>query len=74
VTASPEAGVVLTVEGRAGRTNVVESSPDLLHWSPISTNVMPFTFYPACPFVNVTVPGATAADSLCWFYRAFELP
>lgn len=67
---SPE-GPELFVQGQAGRSVVVEASADLSHWSPIHTNVMPFTLCPICPFVIVT---DTAADRLHRFYRVSEQP
>ena len=65
-------GIGLFVQGQAGRTVVVESSADLTHWTSISTNVMPFTVCPVCPFVIVR----DQADryTLRRFYRAFEMP
>jgi hypothetical protein len=39
---SPDGSVALSVQGQAGHTTVVERSTDLLHWTPIRTNVSPF--------------------------------
>ena len=69
---SSNTGTALYVQGRAGRTNVVEVSADLARWTPISTNVMPFTLCPVCPSVNVT--DAAGKSSAHRFYRAIELP
>ena len=68
---SPSTGVMLFVQGQAGRTNVVEGSEDMVHWMPISTNVMPFAVCPACPYVRVT--DAAATNMVCRIYRALEL-
>lgn len=68
----PGVGALLIVRGPAGRTNLVEGSDDLVKWLPVSTNVMPATVCPACPFINVTDPAAT--NMPCRFYRAIELP
>ena len=57
-------GVALSVRGQAkgtGRTVVVECSEDLIHWTPISTNVVP------CAVMDVA--GASASQR---FYRTLE--
>ena len=69
---SSNTGTALYVQGRAGRTTVVEASADLDRWTPISTNVMPFTLCPVCPSVNVI--DAAGKSSAHRFYRAVELP
>jgi hypothetical protein len=69
VDASPDTGTKLVVYGRAGRTHVVECSPDTVSWTAISTNVMPATI---CPSVSVKDFSSTSA--LNRFYRAVELP
>ncbi len=61
----------LMMQGHPGRTNVVEASPDLIHWTPISTNVMPPIVCPSCPLVYVQDSADPTATSR--FYRAFEL-
>jgi len=68
----PDAGLKLMVQGKATSTNVVEASPDLVHWTPISTNVMPSTVCPTCPFVYVQDTAAPKPDRR--FYRVHELP
>jgi hypothetical protein len=65
-------GSQLFVQGRAGRTVVVEASADLSHWTSIATNVMPFTLCPICPFVIVT--DTAAGKSRHTFYRVYEIP
>jgi hypothetical protein len=65
-------GIGLFVQGQAGRTVVVESSADLIHWTSISTNVMPFTVCPICPFVIVR--DEADRNTMRRFYRAFEVP
>ncbi len=72
VAVSPDAGPMLLMEGQVGRTTVVECSTDLVHWTPISTNVMPATVCPTCPSVSVT--DAAGKGSVRRFYRVFELP
>ena len=67
-----DAGAMLMVQGQVGRTTVVECSSDLVHWTPISTNVMPATVCPTCPSVYVT--DAAAKRLVRRFYRVFELP
>ncbi len=69
---TPDAGAMLTVQGQVGRTTVVECSSDLVHWRPISTNVMPATVCPSCPSVYVTDAAAKRLDRR--FDRVFELP
>jgi hypothetical protein len=39
-----EAAFILSVQGEPGKMYVVESSDDLIHWIPISTNSAPSTF------------------------------
>ena len=60
----------LWIEGRAGWTVVVEASANLVEWTPVSTNTMPFTLCPSCPFVIVNDPGRYSHR----FYRAYERP
>jgi hypothetical protein len=42
VTDFAKEGPLVVVQGEAGRTNVLETSTDLLDWLPVSTNVMRF--------------------------------
>jgi hypothetical protein len=72
ITSMSAQGTELFVQGQAGWTVVVESSTDLLEWTSISTNVMPFTLCPICPFVTVTDPAAKQLRHC--FYRAYEFP
>jgi len=62
----------LMVQGRAGQTHVVEASSDLIQWTPISTNVMPATVCPTCPFLYVQDSATTQQGYR--FYRAYEAP
>jgi hypothetical protein len=65
-------GPLLMVQGRAGWQDVIEASSDLIHWTPISTNIMPYTKCAMCPFVlfrDTTTPRPPAR-----FYRSFEIP
>ncbi|MDB6034329.1 MAG: hypothetical protein JWM16_4667, partial [Verrucomicrobiales bacterium] len=65
---STDGSLLLKVQGEAGRTNVVESSSDLVIWTPFITNVMPATACPTCPFVAVTDRAGNGV--LRRFYRA----
>ncbi len=55
----------ITFAGIPGRTNVVEASPDLVHWTPISTNVAGGN-----GLWQVIDPGATNFPSR--FYRSYQ--
>jgi len=56
--------------GRAGETNVLEASTDLMTWIPVSTNVFPATVCATCPFIVLTEsPNLTRR-----FYRSVRLP
>jgi hypothetical protein len=67
---SKEKGTLLFIQGNAGWTNVVEASQDLVSWSGISTNFMPFTLCPICPFILVRDTESTNQPHR--FYRSFE--
>ena len=69
---SKERGARLMVQGRAGATNVIEASADLLAWTPVSTNVMDYSLCPICPFV--IFEDAASTNLTLRFYRAVELP
>jgi hypothetical protein len=62
-------GPLLFIQGQAGRTNVIEASSDLRAWTPISTNVMPNTVCPICPYISVRDSSSTNLSSR--FYRVF---
>ena len=62
----------LIVQGTAGWTNVIEASSDLSVWTPISTNLMPNTVCPVCPFIQVRDPASTNLAHR--FYRSFQFP
>src|SRR5262249_42862920 len=51
ITEFSKEGALLFVEGHAGWTNVIEASPNGVSWTPISTNLMPTTLCPACPYI-----------------------
>ena len=70
ITGMSQEGAELFVQGQAGSTVVVETSADFSRWTPLHTNVMPFTLCPICPFVIVTDPGAGHFPH--GFYRAYE--
>jgi len=56
--------------GRAGETNVLEASTDLMTWIPVSTNVFPATVCATCPFIDlIESPNLTRR-----FYRSVRLP
>jgi hypothetical protein len=65
-------GALLFIQGQAGWTNVIEASTDLMAWTPISTNVMPNTLCPVCPFLLFR--DAASANLPRRFYRCFETP
>ena len=58
------------IQGQAGRTNVLEASTDLAVWTPISTNLMPYTLCPQCPYILVRDPESPNLDHR--FYRCSE--
>src|SRR6266487_3036081 len=45
-----EEGARIMIQGRAGWTDVIEASTDLVAWTPVSTNFMNFSLCPICPF------------------------
>jgi hypothetical protein len=61
---------LMIFNGRAGQTNIVEMSTDLVRWSPVSTNVFPATLCPICPFI---VFQDSLTNSARRFYRAENL-
>jgi hypothetical protein len=72
LSATPTNATRLMVQGRAGWTDVIEASRDLVAWTPVATNVMDFSLCPICPFV---VFEDSASTKLRYrFYRAFETP
>jgi len=60
------------IDGRAGQTNVIAASDDLVTWTPISTNIFPATTCPFCPFIDFQDPAST--NLVHRFYRSFSLP
>ena len=62
----------LRVQGKAGWTDVIEASADLVSWKPVATNVMDFSLCPICPFVTFEDPASKQFPHR--FYRAFESP
>ena len=64
-------GLSLMIQGQAGQTNVLEASTDLFTWTPLSTNVLPSTDCPICPFISFQDTAATNMDRR--FYRSVEI-
>jgi hypothetical protein len=65
--------IQFTVIGdRAGQTNVIAASDDLVTWTRISTNIFPTTTCPFCPFIDFQDPAST--NLVRRFYRSFSLP
>jgi hypothetical protein len=60
------------IDSRGGKTNVIEASDNLVAWTAISTNVLPATTCPICPFVDFQDPAST--NRARRFYRSFSLP
>jgi len=72
ITEFSEQGATLIVQGTSGWTDVTEASSDLSIWTPISTNTMPNTACPLCPFIQIR---DTASTNLTHrFYRSFQFP
>jgi hypothetical protein len=65
-------GPLLFIQGNTGWTNVIEASADSVAWSPISTNLMPNTLCPICPYILFRDAGSTNLARR--FYRCFEIP
>jgi hypothetical protein len=65
-------GALLFIQGHAGCTNVIEASTNLVSWTPISTNLMPATTCPICPYIVFRDPASTNLARR--FYRSFEFP
>jgi len=72
VTEYSKEGALILVQGHAGWTNVVEASINLVSWMPISTNLMPASQCPICPYILVRDPASTNLAKR--FYRSFEIP
>jgi hypothetical protein len=72
VTEYSKEGALLFIQGHAGWTNVVEASTNLVSWTPISTNLMPATTCPICPYIQFRDPASTNLARR--FYRSFEFP
>ena len=62
--------VQFTVPGAWGQTNVLEASTDLVHWTPICTNVFPPTACIDCPVIDFEDPSSLPRR----FYRAVLAP
>ena len=67
---SSERGARLFLQGHAGKTNVIEASPDLVTWTPVSTNVMDYSVCPICRYF--IFEDALSTNLPHRFYRAFE--
>jgi hypothetical protein len=61
----------IMIQGQTGQTNVLEASTDLSTWVPLSTNVMPNTDCPICPFILFRDTAATNLANR--FYRSVEI-
>ncbi len=72
VTEFSREGTLLFIQGHAGWTNVIEASTNLTSWTPISTNLMPATTCPVCPYVLFRDTASTNLANR--FYRSFEFP
>ena len=51
---------------------MIEASTNLVSWMPISTNVMPATLCPICPYILFRDSDSTNLAKR--FYRSFEFP
>ena len=69
---SKNEGTLLVIQGNPGWTNVVEASIDLVSWTAISTNLMPDTLCPVCPYI--VFRDAASTNLARRFYRCFEIP
>src|SRR3989442_3343877 len=67
---SPDGYVQFTVPGASGQTNVLEASTDLVHWTPICTNVVPAIACIDCPVIEFEDPSTLRRR----FYRAVLAP
>jgi len=67
---SPDGYVQFTVPVAGGPTNVLEASTDLVHWTPIRTNVFPATGCLDCPVTDFEDPSTLPRR----FYRAVLAP
>jgi hypothetical protein len=72
ITEFSKEGALLFIQGNAGWTNVIEASTDLNTWTPISTNLMPATLCPVCPYILFRDSASTNLARR--FYRCFEVP
>ena len=72
ITEFSKKGALLIIQGNAGWTNVIEASTDSVTWTPISTNLMPNTLCPVCPYILFRDPAST--NLAHGFYRCFEIP
>ena len=72
ITEFSKEGALLFIQGNAGWTNVVEASTNLDSWTAISTNLMPPTVCPVCPFILFR--DAASTNLAHRFYRCFEIP
>ncbi len=72
ITEFTKEGALLFIQGNAGWTNVVEASTNSVSWAPISTNVMPYTLCPICPYILFRDAASTNLPRR--FYRCFEIP
>jgi hypothetical protein len=72
ITEFSKEGALLFIQGRANWGTVVQASTDLVSWTGISTNLMPATLCPVCPYILVR--DAAATDMAHRFYRCYQTP
>lgn len=72
ITEFSKEGAYLLVQGISNWTNIIEASADLSSWTPISTNVMPNTDCPICPFIQFRDAASTNLPRR--YYRTFQFP
>ncbi len=65
-------GPLLFIQGNTGWTNIIEASTDSVTWTSISTNLMPNTLCPICPYILFR--DAASTNLVRRFYRCFEIP
>src|SRR5438552_3580625 len=72
ITEFSKLGALIDIQGNADWTNVIEASTDSVTWTPISTNLIPNTLCPVCPYILFRDSASTNLARR--FYRCFEIP
>ena len=72
ITEFSKEGALLFVQGISNWTNIIEASADLSSWTSISTNVMPSSVCPICPFIQFRDPASTNLPHR--YYRTLQFP